>query len=67
MPGQHKHPPLRFRPPEAERSWLLDYAKRTGTPVNAVLTAAVAALRGQVEGELPASARPATRGDAQQP
>lgn len=44
MPGQHKHPPLRFRPPAAEREYLEARAERTGEPVNAILTAAVRAL-----------------------
>ena len=42
--GQHKHPPLSYRPPEAERVWLKDRAERTGEPVNAILTEAVRTL-----------------------
>ena len=49
MPGQHKHPPVSFRPPEADRAWLLDHAKATGKAVNAILTAALAAYRKQKE------------------
>jgi hypothetical protein len=45
MPSQHKHPPVSFRPPEADRAWLLEHAKKAGKPVNAVLTAALAAYR----------------------
>ena len=44
VPSQHKHSPLRFRPPEAERVWLQERAERTGEPVNAILTLAVRAL-----------------------
>jgi len=45
MPSQHKHPPVAFRPPEGDRAWLLDYARRTGKPVGRVLTEALAAFR----------------------
>ena len=44
MSGQHKHSPLRFRPPEVEREWLEARAEQTGEPLNAILTAAVRAL-----------------------
>jgi hypothetical protein len=44
MPSQHKHAPLRFRPPAAEREWLEKRAAKTGEPLNAILTAAVRAL-----------------------
>lgn len=47
MPGQHKHTPLRFRPPEAERLWLEQRQAETGDAMNAILTAAVRALRAQ--------------------
>jgi WhiA C-terminal HTH domain len=43
--GRHKHKPLSYRPPAAERAWLLAYADKTGRAVNAVLTDAVRALR----------------------
>lgn len=49
MPSQHKHPPVSFRPPEADRRWLLEHAKATGKAVNAVLAAALAAYRKQKE------------------
>src|SRR5258708_25048519 len=45
MPSQHRHSPVSFRPPEADRAWLLEHAKATGKAVNAVLTAALAAYR----------------------
>ena len=45
MPSQHKYPPVSFRPPEADRAWLLEHAKAEGKAVNAVLTAALAAYR----------------------
>jgi hypothetical protein len=51
MPSQHKHPPIPFRPPEGDRSWLLAYAKQAGLPVNRVLALALAAYRRQVEGD----------------
>ena len=41
MTDRHKHTPIRFRPPEADRARLLKYADDTGQPVNAVLTAAL--------------------------
>ena len=41
MVNQHKHPPISFRPPEADRVRLLQYAAATGQPVNAVLSAAL--------------------------
>jgi hypothetical protein len=41
MPGQHKHDPLQFRPPEALRARLLAHRDETGRPVNAILTRAV--------------------------
>ena len=34
-----------FRPAEADRSWLLEYAEQTGQPVNAILREALAAYR----------------------
>jgi hypothetical protein len=45
MTGKHKYTPLRFRPPEAERVWLLAYAEKTGRPVNAILAEALAEYR----------------------
>ena len=42
MSSQHKHPPISFRPPEADRARLLQYAAETGEPVNAVLAKALA-------------------------
>lgn len=53
MPGQHKHTPLRFRPPEAERLWLEQRQAETGEPMNAILTAAVRALMTQVDRRTP--------------
>jgi hypothetical protein len=49
MPSQHKHPPIPFRPPKGDRAWLLEYAKRTGQPVNRILTQLVQAKRQEVE------------------
>ena len=48
MPSQHKHRPIAFRPPEGDRSWLLEYAKATGQPVNRILAEALAGLRAKV-------------------
>jgi hypothetical protein len=50
MPDRHKHSPIRFRPREADRLWLLEYADKTGRPVNAVLAEALAEYRAQHEG-----------------
>lgn len=44
MTDRHKNPPLRFRPPEPERSWLAAYQEQTGQPMNAILTEAVRRL-----------------------
>ena len=41
MPSQHKRSPISFRPSEADRARLLQYAADTGQPVNAVLAAAL--------------------------
>ena len=51
MPSQHKHPPVSFRPPEADRAWLLEHAKATGQAVNRILAAALAAYRKDNEGD----------------
>lgn len=56
MPGQHKHTPLRFRPPEAERLWLEQRQAQTGDPMNAILTQAVRALMSSAPS--PEAARP---------
>ena len=42
MPSQHKHSPISFRPPDADRARLLAYAKETGQPVGRVLSQALA-------------------------
>jgi hypothetical protein len=49
MPSQHKHPPIAFRPPEGDRTWLLEYAAATGLPVNRVIAEALAAYRASKE------------------
>ena len=49
MADRHKHTPVRFRPPEADRLWLLEYAAKMGRPVNAVLAEALAEYRAQRE------------------
>ena len=49
MPSQHKHPAITFRPPEADRGWLLAHAKATGRAVNAILREALAAYRAAQE------------------
>jgi hypothetical protein len=45
MPNQHKYRPIPFRPPEGDRLWLAEYARRTGRAVNAIIAEAVAAYR----------------------
>lgn len=50
MADRHKNQPLRFRPPEPERLWLVSYQEKTGQPMNAILTEAVRRLRAEVEG-----------------
>jgi hypothetical protein len=42
---RHKYAPIRFRPPEPDRLWLLEQAAKTGRPVNAVLAEALAEYR----------------------
>ena len=54
MPSKHKHPPIGFRPPEADRAWLLEHARLTGKPVNRILAEALAAYRTQAERHSPA-------------
>lgn len=41
MPDRHKSQPLRFRPPEEDRSRLLAYAEHTGRAVNAIVSEAI--------------------------
>jgi hypothetical protein len=48
---RHKHTPVRFRPPEADRTWLQDFAERTGRAVNAILTEALSQYRSRSDGE----------------
>jgi hypothetical protein len=48
-PGKHKYPPISFRPPEGDRLWLLEYARRTGRPVNWLLAEMLAAERRRIE------------------
>ena len=50
MPDRHKHAPIRFRPPEGDRTWLLEHAATAGRPVNAVLAEALAEYRARREG-----------------
>lgn len=49
MPSQHKYPPLRFRPPEDDRIWLIDLAEKTGRAVNAILADALREYRHGVD------------------
>ena len=48
MPSQHKHPPVSFRPAEADRAWLLAYSEATGIPVNRILADALTVFRAQL-------------------
>ncbi len=41
MPNQQKYRPISFRPPEADRLWLVEHAKATGQAVNRILVAAL--------------------------
>ena len=50
MPNRQKYRPISFRPPEADRLWLLEYADKAGRPVNAVLAEALAEYRSRREG-----------------
>src|ERR1039458_2982555 len=63
MPSQHKYPPIGFRPPLALRERLAAHAAETGSPVGAIVTAAVDAyLPGGTPppgGELPPALPPA--------
>lgn len=49
MADRHKASPISFRPTEDDREWLLEYAKRTGKAVNALLREALALLRDKKE------------------
>jgi hypothetical protein len=51
MTDRHKSNPIPFRPPEGDRSWLMEHAQRTGKAVNAILAAALAAYRERHEKE----------------
>ena len=58
MTDRHKYKPVRFRPPESDRLWLVEHAATTGRAVNAVLADALAAYRATVSG--PTTSGPAT-------
>lgn len=45
MPNVQKYRPISFRPPEADRLWLMEHAQATGQAVNRVLVAALAEYR----------------------
>ena len=45
MPSQHKHQPIPFRPAARNRAWLLEEAKETKRPVNAILNEALTGHR----------------------
>lgn len=51
MPNQQKYDPISFRPPEADRVWLLAYHEATGVPVNRILAEALALYRKTTEQE----------------
>ena len=59
MPDRHKSPTLRYRPPEAERLWLLAYQEHTGRSVNGILTEAVRMLKSQISQDWNGSEFPA--------
>ena len=50
MSDRHKYKPVRFRPPESDRLWLVEHSSATGRAVNAVLADALAAYRASVGG-----------------
>jgi hypothetical protein len=50
-PDRHRQPPIPFRPPEADRAWLVEYAERASRAVNAVLAEALAEYRRRREQE----------------
>lgn len=59
MPDRHKHLPISFRPPEADRAWLEAYAGQTGQPLRAILAEALARYRAEIEAiRYPACSRP---------
>lgn len=49
MPSQHKYSPVSFRPPEADRAWLIEQAREWGMPVNELLTRALREYRARWE------------------
>jgi hypothetical protein len=51
MTDRHKHAPIPFRPPEDDRTWLLERARRTGRAVNAILARALAEYRQRHDGD----------------
>ena len=57
MADRHKHKSLRYRPPEAERLWLLAYQEHTGRSMNGILTEAVRKLRAEVTADFQADAK----------
>ena len=67
MPSQHKHNPIPFRPPEGDRSWLLEHAAMRGQAVNAVLVAALGEYRvrhgGNTTGGITMPVSPPVNGD----
>lgn len=46
---RHKYKPIRFRPPEADRLWLMERHEKTGRAVNAILADALAEHRARIE------------------
>lgn len=59
MPGQHKHRPVSFRPPEGDRAVLMHLHKTTGKPVNRILAEALRLYLDHVEGTDAEGTRPA--------
>ena len=56
MADRHKYAPVRFRPPEPDRLWLMERAEKTGRAVNAILADALAEYRARHSDTAPADA-----------
>jgi hypothetical protein len=55
---RHKYKPIRVRPREADRLWLLEHSAATGRAVNAIVSDAISAYRASLSG--PTASGPTT-------
>ena len=55
---RHKYKPLRVRPRESDRLWLVEHSAATGKAVNAIVSDAIAAYRASLSG--PTTSGPTT-------